>query len=265
LSNFVNFFGVPMQYGPLWSLAVEEQFYLLWPSAVNNLSKKWLGFCALAVFVASPFLRAILFALGHTAEGGYTWLVADGLAGGALLAILSRTILAERASMKRFCALCIGASVLLMALGFQFGMFSPTALLGASLRRTLFGALFTGVLSLALLLGTSRWAWIAQRPVLQFFGEISYGLYLIHTLVFDITDHFSARFVPSMDRLAVQGHFAMMVVRFLVAAGLSVVLAFLSRRYFEDRFLKLKDRWTAAVLDPSPAPEERVQAATQVA
>lgn len=264
LSNFTNFFGVAMQYGPLWSLAVEEQFYLLWPAAVNNLSKKWLGLCALAVFVATPILRGTMFAHGHTAEGGYTWLVADGLASGALLAILSRTLLVERAAMKWFCTLCLGATILIMAVGFPFGILSPTTLAGASLRLTLFGTLFTGMLSLALLLGTSGWARIVQRPILQFFGEISYGLYLIHTLVFDIIDHFSPRVLPSMGRLAVQGYFGMMVVRFLVAGGLTVGFAWLSRRFFEECFLELKDRWTAAP-ESGSAGAERVQSATQVA
>jgi len=55
LSNVTNFFGVAMQYGPLWSLAVEEQFYLLWPAAVRNLSRRALAFCAVAVFLGCPF------------------------------------------------------------------------------------------------------------------------------------------------------------------------------------------------------------------
>jgi len=38
LSNVTGLFGVPMQYGVLWSLAVEEHFYLLWPAAVRSLS-----------------------------------------------------------------------------------------------------------------------------------------------------------------------------------------------------------------------------------
>ena len=81
---------------------MEEQFYLFWPAAVNTLSRKWLSACALAVFVASPFVRGVMFALGHTAEGGYTWLVADGLASGALLAILIRTFFRHAPRGSRF-------------------------------------------------------------------------------------------------------------------------------------------------------------------
>ncbi|HLM82161.1 MAG TPA: acyltransferase [Terriglobales bacterium] len=266
LSNVTNFFGVAMQYGPLWSLAVEEQFYLLWPAAVRNLSQRALAFCALVVFLGCPLLRAIAFAYGHPAEVWYTWMVADGLASGSLLAISSRTLLTDRRSMRWFSALCIAASLLLIALGARFGTLSPvppTTLLGASLRWTLFNVLFTGTLGTALLLGASRWAQIVQRPVLQFFGEISYGLYLIHTLVFEVTGHFVAPFAMRLV-LTVQGDalLTLILIRFLVGAGVATLIAFLSRCYFEEPFLKLKTRWAASTVEfallPDKAPVQTV-------
>jgi hypothetical protein len=42
--------------------------------------------------------------------------------------------------------------------------------------------------------------------------------------------------------------------RFLISMGLAVSVAFLSRRYFEEWFLGLKDRWTPPVSDPSGQP-----------
>ena len=257
LSNFTYFFGVSMQYGPLWSLAVEEQFYLLWPAAVRNLSRRGLGFCALAIFLACPLLRATAFAFGHLAEAQYTWMVADGLASGSLLAILSRTSLAERRSMKWFSALCITSSVLLIGLGWRFGTLSfahPATILGASLRWTLFNVLFSGTLSAVLLLGTSPWARIVQRPLLQFFGEISYGLYLIHTLVFEVTGRFVTP--TTMGFAGLSGDFPLTLMRFLVGAMAATMIAFLSRRYFEEPFLKLKDRWTATKAQCPPPPNQ---------
>jgi len=46
LANVASLLGVPMQYGVLWSLAVEEHFYLLWPAAVRSLSKRGVWICA---------------------------------------------------------------------------------------------------------------------------------------------------------------------------------------------------------------------------
>lgn len=249
----------------LWSLAVEEQFYLLWPAAVRNFSRRALAFCALAVFLGCPLLRAIAFAYGHPAEVWYAWMVADGLASGSLLAISSRTLLTDRRSMKWFSALCITASLLLISLGARFGTLSPvppTTLLGASLRWTLFNVLFTGMLGTALLLGSSGWARIVRRPVLQFFGEISYGLYLIHTLVFEVTGHFVVPVVMRLARLRVQGDAPLPLIRFLVGAMAATLIAFLSRRYFEEPFLKLKDKWAAATVESASLPDKvRIQAA----
>jgi peptidoglycan/LPS O-acetylase OafA/YrhL len=45
----------------LWSLAVEEQFYLLWPLAVYFCSLKWLKRIIIGIIVLSPFARAALY------------------------------------------------------------------------------------------------------------------------------------------------------------------------------------------------------------
>jgi len=136
--------------------------------------------------------------------------------------------------------------------------------LGASLRWTLFNVLFTGILGTALLLGASGWAQIVRRPVLQFFGEISYGLYLIHTLVFEVTGHLVVPVVMRLAWLRVQGDAPMTLIRFLVGAAAATLIAFLSRRYFEEPFLKLKDKWAAATVECDPLPNEvRVQAAAR--
>ena len=44
LSNVTPLLGVPMQYGPLWSLAVEEHFYIAWPTAIRVLTRRKLIF-----------------------------------------------------------------------------------------------------------------------------------------------------------------------------------------------------------------------------
>ena len=75
LANVTEFFGVGQAYGPLWSLAVEEHFYLLWPTAVRRLSLASVGILAASVVVAVSILRAVGFLLGDTAGAPLTCLV----------------------------------------------------------------------------------------------------------------------------------------------------------------------------------------------
>src|SRR5438477_6608379 len=82
----------PWVFGHLWSLAVEEQFYLLWPLALVLWFKMRVRI-ALATLIAAPLVRALLFAL-HYKEGAYLWFpsLADALATGCLLAILKPSL-----------------------------------------------------------------------------------------------------------------------------------------------------------------------------
>ena len=88
--------------------------------------------------------------------------------------------------------------------------------------------------------GSTRRAWSRWR-VLEFFGRISYGLYLYHFMVFSGFDWLEARGVirrPEMDE------FWWLVVRFVVVGVLAVGIAWVSREYFEERFLRLKTRFS---------------------
>jgi peptidoglycan/LPS O-acetylase OafA/YrhL len=244
LSNVTNLFRVPMQYGPLWSLAVEEHFYLLWPTAVRFLSRKNLAWLAGAVFLGCPLIRAIAYQLKYAYGQPYTWFVADGLAAGALLACYCRREHVGRAHILRASMLCMGTALILLAGGLPFGIVLSRTLAGGSLRVTMLNLFFAGALGATLLVGTSRWRWLVRNRILRFFGEISYGLYLIHMLVFEVFDHFAVHYWPRISRAGAQGHFPLLLARFAVAGSISSAIAFLSRRTWEAWFLSLKDRWT---------------------
>ncbi len=258
LANLTPLFGVPAQYAALWSLAVEEHFYLLWPTAVRALTRRAAAWCALGIFVASPMIRALVHALGYNAGTAYTWLVADGLAIGALMGVLSRGPLGERRPMFYFSATCIAAAIGLFTFGTPFGIWRGSRFFGAALRPTGVNLFCAGVLSMTMLIGASRFRWIVQRPLLQWFGWISYGLYLVHMLAFDFTDHWLARFFPGVYS-QLPSRLGFLFLRFLFSAGLAVTVAFLSRTYFEQWFLNLKDRWTPLVSQQPPDPMARAE------
>jgi peptidoglycan/LPS O-acetylase OafA/YrhL len=90
LTYTVNYFpGRSWEIGHLWSLSVEEQFYLLWPFAFSRATRNGRIAIALAVIVAGPFARglAALFLRGSPYHDMEMFpMVADSLAAGCLLA-----------------------------------------------------------------------------------------------------------------------------------------------------------------------------------
>jgi len=83
-----NYFRTDWTFGHTWSLAVEEQFYLLWPSVIVLLGLRRSFVCAGVVLLLSPTFRGIAALTGHWPDNPrYSFeCVADALATGCLLA-----------------------------------------------------------------------------------------------------------------------------------------------------------------------------------
>jgi peptidoglycan/LPS O-acetylase OafA/YrhL len=71
---------------------------------------------------------------------------------------------------------------------------------------------------------------------LRLLGEVSYGLYLYHLLIFALFDHLvrNTGIAPTIDPIL------MLLTRFLIVCAIAIPASLLSRRLFEDRFLNLK-------------------------
>jgi peptidoglycan/LPS O-acetylase OafA/YrhL len=242
LANVTSLFGVPMQYGVLWSLAVEEHFYLIWPAAVRSLSRHKVIVCGLSVTLGCLFLR-VLYALFHVPGGGYTWLSADGLGLGAVLAAIARNPENPRMAMRKATKVAFLCSLVLFAAGAPFGILMARYFLGLTFRETAINLFFVGIVGLTLLTGTSRWRSVVNIRLFQFLGKISYGIYLTHMLIFELVFHCTKLYWPAL--LPAVGRLDTIALQFGVAGFLTIVLASLSRRYFEEPFLRLKDQWDA--------------------
>jgi peptidoglycan/LPS O-acetylase OafA/YrhL len=241
LANLTDFFGVAMDYGPLWSLAVEEHFYIVWPAIVLRFRARTLAIFLMATCVLVPIARVIAFRYHHGAGlDWYTWFVADGLATGSLLAIVLRARIQRKQVVIATWLLLTLVPVVALA-GAPFGILTAQRLLGAAFQYTLVNLFFAGFLLLFLHVGTSAQKNYVNNSVLRFFGYISYGVYLIHFLVFRLYDLFANNFWPGLQPTA--DHFSLVCVRFVVVAAASTGLAYLSRKYYEERFLRLKDRF----------------------
>ncbi len=251
LSNVTPLFGVVQSYAPLWSLAVEEHFYLLWPTIVHRFSVRKVGQIAIAVVCIVPALRFVSYSVGWRAGlSEYTWLVADGLAMGAWLAVLVRKPWLTRERLARISTGAFAAAVIASIALAKFGILTRQRPLGAAFQESCGDLAFFGLVGLALLLGTGRWKALIHRPLLAFYGEISYGLYLVHLLVFGWYDRILRHFWPQHSPST--GGFPVETLRFLICVGIATGLALLSRRHFEEFFLRMKTR--LGVRSPAVSP-----------
>ena len=235
----VYFRDIGPVYGPLWSLAVEEQFYLIWPLLVRRIPARALAVVCLVLIVISPVLRGLSVHTFPWLGDAYsaTWLISDNLAWGALIALFLRSPLASAKNVKTLTLGLWLGGVLLFGVLAKFHLFTRKTPLGASLQVVPFLALFTALLLLALRYGDNRHVIRWSAPI-RFFGYISYGLYLLHLIFFKAYDDLLVRYVAPPDILTVSA----LLVRFLVVITLGSLICVLSRRFFEEKFLLLKER-----------------------
>jgi peptidoglycan/LPS O-acetylase OafA/YrhL len=224
-------------YPVLWSLAVEEQFYAAWPWLYRRLQRKGLFLLCIAMILLCPVLRGVGISVSKADLFSKTFMVGDNLAVGAVIAILCRS---PRLSLKRLVQMgivvgCISGSILLVLTNTGHSLKGDP--LGASLGYSMLEWL-TGAM-LILMLYTYRTAPLQRGlGIFVFFGEISYGLYLIHMLCEMLYDRIFGT--------AYQVDAGALLLRFVIANGVAVILATLSKRYFENPIMRLKQRIPAA-------------------
>jgi len=232
--------------GVLWSLAIEEHFYLLWPLIVFLLNKRTLAIVTGVIFLATPVMRAIAAAQGVNPELIYmlSWFRFDGLAAGALMAIWARSSVASKRSSMWIASVLFAVFVVLTVVGTPFGLMGTKTITSIALRYTqaylFFGTFFVLVVAFR---GT-QWTAPLRWRFLQLSGALSYCLYLVHLSVGDGYEYLLKRSgVPLVSYLGASGA---VLVRAAAILGVSFGIALLSRKYLEDPFLSLKDKFTEA-------------------
>ncbi|MFN7944217.1 MAG: acyltransferase [Blastocatellia bacterium] len=245
LTNLAALFAVPMLFGPLWSLSVEEHFYLLWPWLVRYLSARRLAILAALIVLLTPLVRALAFGrVGVMEIYYYSWFRFDGLALGALLAIGLRRESCTAAQLRRAALSAVSVGIIIIAAGLPFGILSRERFVGTTLLYTAAQLIFAGLIAAALLPGRSLLrAALAWRP-LTWCGEISYCFYLVHVFCFHLIDWLLEQ--AGTDLAAMIGLTGTVTVRAVAGTIISFVIAALSWRYFETPILSLRRHFAPA-------------------
>jgi peptidoglycan/LPS O-acetylase OafA/YrhL len=245
-SNMSPLFGIALSYPVLWSLSVEEHFYLIWPMAARRISPMNLLRLLGAIMVLSPIFRflyheqAIRTQMTGPGFGYFTWNHLDGLALGAIVAILVRSQGWSRQRMLRLSILLMSSAILLTSVGYPFGILTRRSAIGEALQYLPWNLAFASLLGAFLLIGSGPRKLITAPPVMLFFGKISYGLYLYHLMVFFGYD-WLARQLDFSSRLKLT-LWEQVWLRMVIVGTVAIGIAYLSRRYFEEPFMRLTNR-----------------------
>src|SRR5271170_5597809 len=223
--------------GPLgvtWSVAVEEQFYLVWPLVVRFCSFAQLRRLAIAEICISPSLRYYL-SLHHVDLYTNIFCRLDALMAGALLALLIRTddFVPSKLLKRAWILLLIAAPLAFLteALHARWIVFSFTALASAAF-------VFVSMFSERKWLKT-----IMTNRFLVYTGTISYGLYLLHKIPFGLVQ------TLRLDR----NLYLPLPIIFVTSFG----LAALSWNLLEKPFLSLKRSFDSKPLGTDRANSSR--------
>jgi peptidoglycan/LPS O-acetylase OafA/YrhL len=234
----------------LWSLAVEEQFYLVWPWVVFFLSRHSLSRVAIGLVIAGPLIRLATAMLVPPFTGAYVGRVVyvspfsqvDAFAAGAAIAIL------PWAAIRRPGRWFAGAVVVLAVLGlWNFTQFDRSEIsirtLGYPVHSTtnfqhVWGYTAINLVAAFAVLASVRGRAITsllEHPFMQRIGRVSYGIYVFHypalLLVIPLRERYSTPVFTGISLAYLLGVWA---------------IAEASYRFYETRFLAMKDRYRPA-------------------
>jgi len=247
LQNFHPTRIVTLQLSPqfglyhFWSLAVEEQFYLVWPAAVFFIrDKRKLFYTTLFISAAALLLRLALLAHGIPAIDIHvnTLCRADSLLLGGALALVYRSrywLRVLQFAPFGFIAAAgiVVASICILGLDPQA---PPSGIFWIEgFRYTVVALGFACLLAWALR-PRSVGLWFFEIAPLRFFGKYSYGIYVLHAIFLS----FFVQYFRSHIFAITHNKLLAVIGAGIISLSIGIAAAYLSYHLYEKKFLRLK-------------------------
>lgn len=215
-----------------WSLAIEEQYYMLWPMLVFVCWRQRLVLLTWLMLLASPFMRVWVSQYWGYPEI-YFWTICrlDGLAGG----VLALSAMQDSPRLRVWMGSAAVPSAMLWGIGQLTGLWTWSIWL-YSLKFSVIAMTFACVV-VALLNGQLKpLNQVCLHKGLAHLGRISFSLYMWHQLIF----MFAHRVVTATWGVQELSSVATGLSFTVIGVPFALVFAHLSYRCIEEPFLKLK-------------------------
>lgn len=227
----------PLWLAPTWSLAVEEQFYLLLPLVIRFTPRKWLPLLLGTFVLAAPFARAFVYDPRQEGVASTVLLICrtDSLLLGVLCAWLAR----QEGGPERIVR-WVPMLRILFCSGAGFAMLTayvPETRLTRVMNDSAVAVAYACLLMLALYAPRSPFARISRWAWLRRLGIIAYGTYLIHLAVAGVV------FGLVLGRWPYIVHWSDLLLN-LPALAVTICIAMISWRWFEKPIVRFgRTQW----------------------
>jgi peptidoglycan/LPS O-acetylase OafA/YrhL len=235
-----------------WSLAVEEQFYLIWPAVIFLLRPKTVIRIS-SICIGGALLVRLLLIANHADPAtifNLTPCRMDSLAAGALCALLVRVNLSTLKLLKvaRWITVFSGVG-LLCILACRGGSNADNPIMH-SVGYSFLALLFAGILLLSLDPSQDNvLSWFLSCPILVLFGFYSYAIYVFH---YPLVHVFNRWFSVNLLSQVLHSRLLGLAVHVLCSVLVSLFIAILSWNLYERHFLKLKKYFVLSTRNAVP-------------